>query len=678
MSTNPLDIQSILQQDRFRSQMRAFADWKAELTQTIKDYQSWLDKHQLGSPEIDLRIFDALRALNADKLTIAFVAEFSRGKSELINAIFFADYGRRLLPSEAGRTTMCPTELLYDQEAGQSYIRLLPIETRLSDISLSDLKSEPSYWTTLPLDINSPDQMAKSFQEVVKTKRVPYEEAERLGLNNQELNNDGGIDNKASGKPAVPKDVEIPYWRHAIISFPHPLLQQGLVVLDTPGLNALGSEPELTLNMLPSAQAILFVLSADTGVTRSDLDMWKNHIMAFRNKQQSGLVAVLNKIDILWDEMKEPATIEASIQEQCKASARMLGIDKANVFPVSAQKGLLAKIRNNKALLEQSKLPALESLLAVEILPAKQRVIWDNIVAGLDQAIDNTYNPIASQLSDIRNQIDELAEMSGKSDDVVKHLLQKAKVQKAAYYESVKNFQASRRKLAMQAKVMFNTIGMETIDEMIDGTRKNMAGSWTTAGLKNGMSVFFDSARDAMQIAGRHSEQTFKVVLSIYERFEKEHNHTMNKPQPFPIQKYSEELDHLYLKAEEYRNSTLTTVTEQSFVIKNFFVSLVSHVRMVFSNANAHAENWLKELINPLVTQIQEKRERIDQHMTTLTKLKESRESLKEKLQELEAQRNALDGKVKELQRIRGSLQHCTPPEISDSRPAPVIKLAVH
>ncbi|HEY4732837.1 MAG TPA: hypothetical protein VIH66_06285, partial [Gammaproteobacteria bacterium] len=102
MSTNPLDIRSTLQQDRFRSQMRAFADWKAELTQTIKDYQSWLDKHQLGSPEIDLRIFDALRALSADKLTIAFVAEFSRGKSELINAIFFADYGRRLLPSEAG------------------------------------------------------------------------------------------------------------------------------------------------------------------------------------------------------------------------------------------------------------------------------------------------------------------------------------------------------------------------------------------------------------------------------------------------------------------------------------------------------------------------------------------------------------------------------------------------
>ena len=41
--------------------------------------------------------------------------------------------------------------------------------------------------------------------------------------------------------------VEVPAWRHALINYPHPLLKQGLVVLDTPGLNAIGAEPELTL-----------------------------------------------------------------------------------------------------------------------------------------------------------------------------------------------------------------------------------------------------------------------------------------------------------------------------------------------------------------------------------------------------------------------------------------------
>ena len=52
--------------------------------------------------------------LASDKLVLAFVAEFSRGKSELINAIFFADAGRRVLPATPGRTTMCPVELRFD------------------------------------------------------------------------------------------------------------------------------------------------------------------------------------------------------------------------------------------------------------------------------------------------------------------------------------------------------------------------------------------------------------------------------------------------------------------------------------------------------------------------------------------------------------------------------------
>jgi predicted GTPase len=63
-----------------------------------------------------------------------------------------------------------------------------------------------------------------------------------------------------------------------MINFPHPLLKQGLVILDTPGLNAIGAEPELTLSLLPNAHAVLFILAADTGVTQSDLAIWREHI----------------------------------------------------------------------------------------------------------------------------------------------------------------------------------------------------------------------------------------------------------------------------------------------------------------------------------------------------------------------------------------------------------------
>ena len=90
-----------------------YKKWRDDLIIVISRYHGWLQEEGLTKGEDDLRIFELIEALRSDKLTVAMVGEFSRGKSELINAIFFADYKQRLLPTEAGRTTMCPVELQF-------------------------------------------------------------------------------------------------------------------------------------------------------------------------------------------------------------------------------------------------------------------------------------------------------------------------------------------------------------------------------------------------------------------------------------------------------------------------------------------------------------------------------------------------------------------------------------
>ena len=88
-----------------------YSERRMRLATAITDYADWLDRQHGIDADRTLRLADTASSLRQDKLVVAFVAEFSRGKTELINAMFFADYGQRLLPSEAGRTTMCPTEL---------------------------------------------------------------------------------------------------------------------------------------------------------------------------------------------------------------------------------------------------------------------------------------------------------------------------------------------------------------------------------------------------------------------------------------------------------------------------------------------------------------------------------------------------------------------------------------
>lgn len=611
----------------------------------------------MSSPEDDLRMYEILDALDSDHITIGFAAEFSRGKTELINAIFFANYKRRLLPSAAGRTTMCPTELFYDAKAEKPYIRMLPIETRLEDTSISEYKQEANNWINVDLDVDSPDHMAESFLEVVKTKNVPVEAAIQLGLYSKE---------ELEACETPPESIEIPMWRHVMISFPHPLLKQGLIILDTPGLNAMGSEPELTLDMLPNAQAVVFVLAADTGATKTDMEIWKQHAAGIREQNESALVVVLNKIDTLWDELKDEATINANIREQCEKTAQVLSMEPENIYPVSAQKGLLARVKGDDELLEKSGLLALEKMLSEDVLPAKQHLVRDNIVSRIGSMVDSTKGLLNQRHGEVEKQLEELRSLSGKSADVLMETMQKLRTEQGIYQKDVENFQTSRHVLKRQLISLIEALGLDSFDNMIAKTRSDMVDSWTTLGLKRGMQAFFEGARDTMIQVNYQAEKSNGIVQTIYDRFRDEHGFADLNPTLFATARYSRELDQLYKKADEFRNSTFTTMSEQSFVVKKFFVSMVSHARNIFFRANQDAEEWAGGAMRPLAVRIKDRKQQLEKRLANLQKIKNSREKLSENIAELESQGNDLKA---QLDTIEGILSGINTPLMSIAEP---------
>ena len=247
------------------ARFEAYSDWRRRLSAGVSRLHEWLQQQDLADAHVHLRVQQLLENLNKGRLLLAFLAEFSRGKSELINALFFSSFKERLLPSDVGRTTMCPTEIFHDPNE-EPYLKLLSVETRYRDESISQLKNMPVEWSKIRLNINSAKDMKDALKALADTKKVYSLEARMLGLSPM-MNETGNL-------PAEEELVEVPAWRYAMINYPHPLLSNGLSILDTPGLNALGMEPELTVSTIPSAHAILFLLSIDTGVTKSDLEIW--------------------------------------------------------------------------------------------------------------------------------------------------------------------------------------------------------------------------------------------------------------------------------------------------------------------------------------------------------------------------------------------------------------------
>ena len=76
---------------------------------------------------------------------------------------------------------MCPTEIFYDA-AEEPYMRLLPIETRKRQETVSALKRQQVEWIKVRLNVDSREDMAEAMKHLVEVKMVSIDEARTLGL----------------------------------------------------------------------------------------------------------------------------------------------------------------------------------------------------------------------------------------------------------------------------------------------------------------------------------------------------------------------------------------------------------------------------------------------------------------------------------------------------------------
>jgi hypothetical protein len=634
-----------------------YSSWRSGVVTAIERYRAWIGVANLGDPASDQRFSRVRARLADDKLTIAFVAEFSRGKSELINAIFFADYGQRILPSAAGRTTMCPTELLYDETFPPS-IRLLPIETRAQAQSTSDFKEQSQAWTVMPLDISSADGMLEAFKQVSLTKRVSVEDAKSYGLYD-ETDPDAALAVGADGL------VEVSQWRHAIVNFPHLLLKQGLVIIDTPGLNAIGTEPELTLNLIPNAHAVLFILAADTGVTKSDIDVWRDHIGA-----GAGRMVVLNKIDSMWDELRGPQEVEQQIARQVSNAAHTLGVTEHQVFPVSAQKGLVGKVTADADMLKRSRLPQLENALSGELIPGKQDIIRSQLSTDINELTASKQALLASRTRNVVEQLVELKSLRGKNHSIIEHMMKRIELEKKEFDSSLLKLQGTRAVFTRLSTEVFTRLGMDILKEDIRKTREAMDKSKFSSGLRHAVRDFFEQARNNLISSGQKIDEITEMMTVMYRKFSTEHGLAVSTPMPFTLDKYEQELkmiEGVYQK--QFGTATLLT-TPQVVLMRKFFDSIASRVKQSFLQANRDVEAWLKVVMAPLEAQIWEHKTQLKRRKQSIERIHMATDSLEDKVQALEKMQADLESQQRTLILLEAELKKAIAVELESLKVA--------
>ena len=627
----------------FNEQFDQHGAWRREFGLRLKLLAEWMKDHELLDAGVEERLRRLETQVRADKVMVAFVGEFSRGKSELINAIFFAGYGRRIMPASAGRTTMCPTEMGYDADVPPC-LRLLPIESRLLPQALMEWRMVPEKWTRVDLDVNDPHQLAAALEMVAETRLVTREDAQSLGFwHSQEPEDNPMVD--AQGM------VEVPKWRHALINIAHPLLKQGLVILDTPGLNAIGAEPELTVSLLPQAQAVVFILGADTGVTKSDMTIWREHLVVDADGTDLRLV-VLNKIDTLWDALSSPAKIQAQIDRQRASTADILGIPITQVIPVSAHKGLVAKVTDDADLLVASCLPKLEEALGHGIMGQRQKILGSAVAVGISSLRTETGRVINIRRRDLAEQMMELKGLQGKNASVIKHMRVRIEQEEKEFDLSGGKIHAVRSVHLKLLRDVFDKLSGSALKAEMAQLNAALHQKGLKFGVKKAYADTFDRLRAVFERVQALCTEIQSMLAATFRQLNGEHGFSLQAPPVPQLAPYVQDLDMVERGHLQYLGIANTFRLAQTEFADRLVRALATRLRTIHETALGDVELWSKTAAAQLDAQLRERRRNFTRRIEAIDRIQQATGGLGDRIHEIESQELAmteLESKLGEL-----------------------------
>lgn len=606
------------------AKINEYETWRATLSNTISNYRDWLANSPQSDSIKELRLYDMLESIRHDQLIIAFLADESRGKTETINALFFADLKLHLFPSEVGKSSRCSTEIYWNTNEEPS-ISLLPISTRRSEDSLAYLKTTPNVWETYKLNLGSIEEMQTTLNKLTEQLKVSKTEAISLGLWDS---------SDASMVDAFEQvgHIKVPVWRHALINYPHPALQSGLVIIDTPGLDKLNAEPELTLDIIPNANAVIFLTAADTGMSINDVTIW-NEFIRSRTKHK---FVLLNKVDTLQTKTKSKEKLTIDIDRLVNVTAHHLHTTPDIVFPISARQALTAKAENNTELLADSKLQAFEEALGDHITQEKHALFGRTIANECNVMIKSSRKIIQQRKLSMQAQLAELKDLKGKNISESEKILKKVIAEKKRYEASIPTFNLANEKITKHGNSLLKHLSVDYLDSSIKQSRQDIGDSWTTVGLNNGMRNVMKQAIALASHVTKDSKKIKSLADNVYDVFQSKHGFEIFEAPELDMSNFLDNMRALEKVTDDFCKDPINVMTEKHFLVRKFFLGLGAQKQKIFEEAHKECEHWLLDVLSTLKSQMSEHKATLAERTKNLMLANDSAKALDNQLKTIE------------------------------------------
>ena len=328
--THTVETQSFLKDlDRVAQARSTMAQYLQQLADMLVEVESnpTNTSGQLGLQREIEDVTLASQNLAQGVFRLLVLGDMKRGKSTFLNALV----GENLLPSDVNPCTALLTVLKYG----------------------------PDKWVEIHFNDGTPPETI-DFKAFKQQYTIAPEEAKQLEARQEEA---------------------FPNVSHAVVAYPLPLLEKGVEIVDSPGLNDTEARNELSLGYINNCHAILFVMRATQPCTLAERRYLENYIKG----RGLSIFFLINA----WDQVKESLIDPDDEEELQEAEAKLHKVFSSNlqeycqidgadwyderVFPISALQALRKRIKDANASLEGSGLP--EFMGALNIFLTQERAI---------------------------------------------------------------------------------------------------------------------------------------------------------------------------------------------------------------------------------------------------------------------------------------------------------------
>jgi GTP-binding protein EngB required for normal cell division len=191
----------------------------------------------------------------------------------------------------------------------------------------------------------------------------------------------------------------------ADVYVPAPILKDGLILIDTPGVGSthLGGT-KTTFQFLDRADFAVLVLAVDPPVGQQELEL----LSTIASKPDS-ILFVLNKIDYV-----DSAAVNESLQYCQKVISEHLGPNigsELKIYPLSAKLALEGRLHCDTKQIENSGIEQFEAEFKKSIINEKQNLILKSTSKKLQKAVSDLTTFVQLEIKSLTTPLDELVHL---------------------------------------------------------------------------------------------------------------------------------------------------------------------------------------------------------------------------------------------------------------------------